>query len=221
MGIIDILTRYHSQFASGLAITVCLCLIVWIGGLVSGITLGVLSARFTWSVAVPFRSLAFLLSGLPVLVMLFWAHYPLQSLLGVVIDPFLTASTVLTIVNTIAVADSVRSVINDFPTQYLSAAKVCGLSSRVTFFRIQLPIVARQLVPMLVPIQIAMMHNTILASLISVEEVFRVAQRINASVYRPVEIYTAIGLFFLLISLPANALAIWLRQRFTRNLSES
>lgn len=187
----------------------------------AGLCIGVLAVKFKWFVAVPFRSLSFLLSGLPVLVLLFWAHYPLQSLLGVVIDPFITSASVLALVNTIAVADVVRAVAHDFPEQYISAAKVCGLNARDTFLRIQLPIIGRQLIPMLLPIQIGMMHNTILASLISVEELFRVAQRVNASVYRPVEIYSAVGLFFILISLPANAFAIWLRHRFTRNLSES
>jgi ABC-type amino acid transport system permease subunit len=59
------------------------------------------------------------------------------------------------------------------------------------------------------------------ASLISVEEIFRVSQRINSLEYKPVEIYTALALFFLSISLPVNALALWLRSRFTRNISEN
>ena len=58
------------------------------------------------------------------------------------------------------------------------------------------------------------------ASLISVEEIFRVAQRINAQIYRPVEIYTALGLFFLAVCLPVNGLAYWLQKRYTRNISE-
>ena len=65
-----------------------------------------------------------------------------------------------------------------------------------------------------------MLHTTLFASLISVEEIFRVAQRINAQIYKPVEIYTALGIFFLAISLPLNGLALWLPERFTRNTSE-
>ena len=50
---------------------------------------------------------------------------------------------------------------------------------------------------------------------------FRIAQRINATIYKPVEIYTALGLFFLAVSLPVNGLARLLKERYTRDISES
>lgn len=65
-----------------------------------------------------------------------------------------------------------------------------------------------------------MLHTTLFASLISVEEIFRVAQRINAKIYKPVEIYTALGVFFLLVCLPLNGFALGLKKRYGRNLSE-
>jgi ABC-type amino acid transport system permease subunit len=105
--------------------------------------------------------------------------------------------------------------------QYVSAARVCGLSPREIALDIQLPIVLRQLLPGLLTLQVAMLQATLFASLISVDEIFRVAQRINAQVYRPVPVYTALGLFFLIICLPLNGLALWLRRRYTRDLSEN
>jgi ABC-type amino acid transport system permease subunit len=65
-----------------------------------------------------------------------------------------------------------------------------------------------------------MLQLTLFASLISVEEIFRVAQRINATIYQPVEIYTALAIFFLIICLPLNGLAIYLKKKYTLNLSE-
>ena len=56
------------------------------------------------------------------------------------------------------------------------------------------PIVLRQMIPGLLMIQVTMLQSTLFASLISVDEIFRVAQRINAVVYRPIEVYTALGL---------------------------
>jgi len=153
-------------------------------------------------------------------VFLFWLHYPLQAILGVVIDPFYTAAAALSTINVFAVADLVRAVLADFPSQYVVAAKVCGLSDRQTLLRIQLPIIFRQILPGLLMIQVNMLQATLFASLISVDELFRVAQRINATIYKPVEIYTALAVFFLAICLPLNGLAIWLRSRFTRDLSE-
>jgi ABC-type amino acid transport system permease subunit len=68
--------------------------------------------------------------------------------------------------------------------------------------------------------QVIMLHTTLFASLISVEEIFRVSQRINSTIYRPVEIYTALAFFFLLVCLPINLGAYYLKRRYTRDLSE-
>jgi len=65
-----------------------------------------------------------------------------------------------------------------------------------------------------------MLQATLFASLISVEEIFRVSQRINSTIYRPVEIYTALALFFLAVCLPINLAAAYLKKRYTRDLSE-
>jgi ABC-type amino acid transport system permease subunit len=164
---------------------------------------------------------SFILSGLPLLVLLFWLHYPLQAMLGVVINPFVTASFALGLTNMFVVANIVRTGLLDFPKQYVTAAIVTGLSPWDTLLHIKAPILLRQLVPILLTTQVTMLQATLFASLISVDELFRVAQRINSQIYKPVEIYTALGMFFLAVCLPVNGLAIWLKQRFTRNLSEA
>jgi polar amino acid transport system permease protein len=220
MTVLDIIWTYRKDFLYGLWVTLQLCLLIWPIGILAGVLLGVAGARWKALVGWPSRAVSFVLSGIPVLVFLFWLHYPLQYLLGVVIKPFYTATAALSIINTLLVADLIRGVLNDFPSQYLMAAKVCGLSQQHTVLHIQLPIISRQVLPSLLFIQVGILQSTLFASLISVEEVFRVAQRINSLVYRPVEIYTALALFFLLVCLPLYGLAFWLRGRFTRNLSE-
>lgn len=222
MSVLDIIIQNRKDFGDGLYVTFKLCLIIWLAGLFLGICVGAISARFPRLVGIPARLLSFVLSGVPIIVFLYWAHFPFQELLTqaegtiVVIDPFLTASVVLTIVNTFCVADAVRSALIDFPQQYITAAKVCGLSATATVFRIQLPIMWRQLIPVLLPLQINMLQATLFASFISVGEIFRAAQRVNSDIHKPVEIYTALGVFLLAICLPVNALAIWLRTVHTR-----
>lgn len=217
----QIILKYKEAFISGLSVTIQLALIIWSSGLFVGSVIGILAVKFRNMVGIPVRICSFILSGIPVLVYLFWAHYPMQAILGIVIDPFVTASIVLSTINIFAVSDLVSSHLADFPEQYIIAARVCGLSVRTTIFKIQLPIILRQIIPALLPLQIMMLQATLFASLISVEEIFRVSQRINSIEYKPVHIYTALALLFLLTCLPINGLAIWLRNRFTRNISES
>lgn len=220
MTVFDILFKYRNEFLHGLRVTLELCLYIWPIGILIGVALGVAGAKWRLAVGAPSKVVSFILSGIPILVFLFWLHYPLQYELQVVIDPFYTAASALSIVNTFLVADLIRGVLKDFPTQYIQAAQVCGLTNRQTVLRIQLPIVARQVLPSLLFIQVGMLQATLFASLISVDEIFRIAQRINSEVYRPVEIYTALAVFFLMICLPLHGLAHWLRARYTRNLSE-
>lgn len=219
MGIIDILVVYHQGLLDALGVTLHLSIIIWTTGILIGGMIGIIGSRSNF-INMIIRNFSFLLSGLPVLVLLFWFHYPLQAVLNIVIDPFYTAATVLSLINVFAVSDLVNRVLRDFPTQYLDAAKVSGLNGGAMIFYIQLPIIFRQILPGIISLQVVMLQSTLFASLISVDEIFRMAQRINAQIYRPVEIYSALGVLFLLICLPINGLSSWLRIKFTRNVSE-
>jgi ABC-type amino acid transport system permease subunit len=68
--------------------------------------------------------------------------------------------------------------------------------------------------------QITMLQATLFASLISVDEIFRVAQQVNSLVYKPVEIYSMLAVLFIAICAPLHLLANFLKNKFTRNLSE-
>lgn len=216
----EILSQYREGLLSGLGVTLRLCLFVWGFGIVLGTIVGYTSYKNPSVVGIPVKIISFILGGIPVLVFLFWLHYPVQFMLNVVIDPFVTTVFTLTIINTFLVSSIISTSLKEFPTQYIMAAKVCGMSERKIFRHIQFPLLLRQIIPNLLLVQVNMLHLTLFGSLISVDEIFRVCQRINATLYKPVEIYTALGLFFLLICLPLNGLAYYLKKKYTRNLSE-
>lgn len=220
MTVFDIIMRYREELWYGLSVTLRLCAFIWPIGIIIGSLLGISGAKWKLLVGVPTKVASFILSGIPVLVLLFWLHYPLQSMLRIVVDPFITAVAALSIVNVLLVADLIRGVLTDFPAQYLQAARATGLTSRQTVLNIQLPLIFRQVLPGLLVIQVGILQSTLFASLISVDEIFRIAQRINSEIYRPVEIYTALAMLFLAVCLPLHGLAAWLRVRYTRNYSE-
>ena len=220
MSVLDILLTYHMAFLQGLRVTLELCAVIWTSGLVLGTVLGVVGANKSKSWGRFIHGMSFAFSAIPTLVVLFWLHYPAQAVFNVVIDPFFTASLTLSLVNIFGVGETVRQAVTDFPKQYIIAGQVCGLPPRDIVTKIQLPILFRQLLPSLMIQQVGMLHATLFASLISVEEVFRVAQRINSTIYRPVEIYTALAFFFLLVCLPINLTAAYLKKRYTRDMSE-
>lgn len=221
MNAFQILYEYREDFLVGLTVTMKLCLLVWGIGLFFGFLLGYAGSKFKHTIGLPSRIISFILGGIPVLVFLFWLHYPVQYWLGVVIEGFYTAVTALAVINTFLVADIVRNALNNFPEQYTLAGEVCGLNRKTISRKIQLPIILRQILPSILFMQVAMLQSTLFASLISVEEIFRVCQRINSSIYKPVEIYSALAILFLLICLPVNGIGYWIKKKYTRDFSET
>jgi len=220
MSVFEIIEQYQEGFIKGIAVTFQLCLIIWSSGLFIGGLLGIFGSKYKFGIGIPSKILAFLLSGIPILVFLFWLHYPVQELFKIQINPFITASVTLSIVNIFAVADIVRNAIDDLPNQYIEVAKVCGIPTNKRVWKIDIPLIFRHVISPFIIVQVNMLHMTLFASLISVDEIFRVTQRVNAIIYKPVEIYTALGIFFLMISLPLNGLALWLKSKYARDISE-
>ncbi len=220
MSVWNIIYTYKEGLLSGLLVTLGLCVIIWLSGLIFGVLFGAFAHRQKKSTGWFLKILSFLLASTPVLVLLFWLHYPLQSLLGVVIVPFITAAFTLSLINIVGVAQIVRDALDDFPQQYVIAGKVCGLTEREIFSKIELPIIFRQTIPQFLTLQVSMLQLTLFASLISVQELFRVAQQINSIIYKPIEIYTALAVFFIAICLPLNLFAYWFKNTYTRNVSE-
>ena len=217
--IIEIVIKHRQGFLSGIAVTLKLCILVWSIGISLGSLTGMLSSK--WKVFNVFtKTFSFVLSGVPVLVFLFWLHYPAQYYFGIQINPFYTAVLLLAILNTFAVSEIVNVGINNLPKQYIEVARVCNINARRRFLKIEFPLIFRHILPSLLTTQVNMLQMTLFASLISVEEIFRVSQRVISIEYKPVEIYSALGIFFLIICLPVNGLALFLKSKFTRNIDE-
>lgn len=220
MTITDIILRYREAFISGLFVTLSIATIAWVFGLTVGTLFGVFASRYKLWVGYPLRAASFTLAAIPPIVLLYWAHYPLQVALDIVIDPFVTASSVFCISNIVVVAEIIRSALDNFHKEYRIAAQVCGMNRWETFKFVEFPLITRQVLPGILASQVLILQSTLFASLISVEELFRVAQRINSSIYMPIQIYSALALFFLVICMPIYILAFILRQRFLREIYE-
>ena len=101
--IVGIVIKHRQGFFNGLIVTVKICLLVWSVGISLGSLFGVLSSKWKF-LSIIIKAISFVLSGVPVLVFLFWLHYPAQYYLGIQVDPFYTATFLLTILNTFAVS---------------------------------------------------------------------------------------------------------------------
>lgn len=220
MNVFEILVKYRDEFLIGIGVTLKIAIWVWLIGIAVGSLLGILGAKYKRTIGIPSKAFSFILSGIPALVFLFWLHYPAQNLFNVVIDGYYSTIFALSIINTFIIADLVRNALSTFPEQYIISAEVIGFSHREIVRKIQFPLIIREILPGLLITEIVMLHSTLFGSFIAVDEIFRIALRVNSEVYRPVEVFSTLAVFFLVISLPIAGIAAWLKTKYSRNLSK-
>ena len=152
--------------------------------------------------------------GTPLLVQLFVVFYGLPKV-GVRIEPFPAAVIVFSLTEGAYCAETVRAALEAVPAGQLEAGLCTGLSYLQTMRRIVLPQAMRTAFPPLSNSLIAMVKDTSLAANITVVEMFRAAEQINARVYEPLALYIEVGMIYLLFS---TALT-WLQRVGERKLS--
>lgn len=189
------------ELAVGVGNTVTLFLASWVLGGALGIALGVLgfSSPFARGVVV-FNQVAF--GAIPLLAVLFWVHYPLQMMLGVVWPPFQTAIIVLSVFVMGGVGAVVMHSLKQVDDRFAEVRSVLGIPTRDYILRVLAPNAAILMSPRILILVVNSIHVTMFASLIGVEELFRVIQRLNAEYLRPVELFTLMGGLYALICVP-------------------
>ena len=137
--------------------------------------------------------------GTPLLVQLFVVFYGLPDL-GIRMEPFPAAVLVFSLNEGAYCAETVRAALESVPEGQLEAGYCVGMTWLQTMRRIILPQAMRTAFPPLSNSLIAMVKDTSLAANITVVEMFRATEQINARVYEHLALYIEVGLIYLLFS---------------------
>ena len=146
--------------------------------------------------------------GTPLLVQLFVVFYGLPNL-GILMEPFPAAVLVFSLNEGAYCAETIRAALESVPVGQLEAGYCAGMSYLQTMRRIILPQAMRTAFPSLSNSLIAMVKDTSLAANITVVEMFRATEQINARVYEPLALYIEVGLIYLLFSTVLTWLQRW------------
>lgn len=216
MSALSVLHDYRFAYLGGLLETLKLCSIAWVAGIALGTVLSLAGAHWPRLVGNPTAAIRTAVEAVPIVVLLFWLHYPLQAALGIVVDPFVTTAALLVFINSLNVFSILRRAVHGVPREFVETARVCGIPKAKIYWRIELPLALRSALGPLASAQISILQLSIFGGLISVEELFRVTQRINSVIYKPIELYTVLAGFFLVVCLPLNMLAGWTNRRIVQ-----
>jgi polar amino acid transport system permease protein len=110
-------------------------------------------------------------------------------------------------------AEILRAGIQSIDRGQVDAATAMGMSYSQAMRRIILPQALRRMIPPLSGQTIIQMKNTTLLSVITIPDLLYQASYISSFTYKPMEVYTAVGVIFLLILIPLTQLARSLEQR--------
>ena len=137
--------------------------------------------------------------GTPLLVQLFVVFYGMPRV-GIVIEPFPAAVIVFSLNEGAYCAEIIRAALESVPPGQLEAGYCAGMSYLQIMRRIILPQAMRTAFPSLSNSLIAMVKDTSLAANITVVEMFKATEQINARVYEPLALYIEVGLIYLMFS---------------------
>jgi polar amino acid transport system permease protein len=145
--------------------------------------------------------------NVPLLVWLLWTYYALPIFAGINISKEWAGLVALSLYGGAYYAEIFRAGIQSLDPGQPDAAKALGMNSSQAMRRIILPQALRNMIPPLAGQTIINMKNTTLLSVITIPDLLYQAGYISSFTYRPMEVYTVVGILFMVILVPCNYLA--------------
>lgn len=152
--------------------------------------------------------------GTPLLVQIFMIYFALPMVIGQSINPYVAAVTACSINSGAYVSEIFRAGIQSIDKGQMEAGRSLGLTWAQTMRYIVMPQAFKAIIPPLGNEFIAMMKDTSLVSVIGFEELTRRGQLIIARTYGSFEIWTAVAIIYLIMTLSISQLVAFLERRY-------
>jgi polar amino acid transport system permease protein len=208
--------QYPHGPLGGLALTVLLASLALVLALPLGLLLGLARVSPLRALRWPVTGLVYVVRGVPLLMVIFWAYFFLPSVTGHKTDQFTTMLAALVIFDGVYLAEIVRAGIRAVPKGQWDSAKSLGLSYPQALRFVVLPQALRHMLPSLVNQFVATLKETSLGYIIGLTEVSFIAAQINTQVFtRSAEVYGVLALTFFVLCFSLSRLAFWLERRLT------
>ena len=186
--------------------------------IVIGATLGmgVAAARLSsrlWLTG-PARAYVSFFRGVPLLVQLLLI-YNLLPAVGVNVPSVVAAISGLALCTSAYQAENLRGGFTSVPRGLLESAEMVGLTPWQQLIRIRAPIAFRLTLPAIVNEAIIILKASSLVSVVGIVELTRMAQDLDTSLYKPLQLYSAAGLLYFLINRGVASFGRWIEKRMS------
>ena len=172
--------------------------------------------RFAYAYSYVFR-------GTPLLVQIFIIYYGLgnveyfrSTFLWVIFkEPYWCAIIAFALNTGAYTSEILRSAFQTIKPGIIEAGKSLGISNKIIFYKIQIPVAVRQSLPAYGNEIILMMKGTSLASTVTLMDITGVAKHIVSTTYKPHEIFITAGGIYLFMTFLIHNLIKYLEKKYS------
>ena len=178
----------------------------------------ILINRFAYGYSYVFR-------GTPLLVQIFIIYFGLgqieylrSTVLWVILkEPYWCAIIAFALNTGAYTSEILRSAFQTIKPGIIEAGKSLGISNRVIFYKIQIPIAIRQSLPAYGNEIILMMKGTSLASTVTIMDLTGVAKYIISTTFKPIEVFIVAGGIYLFMTFIIHNVIKFLEKKYSFN----
>ncbi len=168
---------------------------------------------------------SYLFRGTPLLVQIFIIYFGLGQieylrstfLWNILKEPYWCAIIAFALNTGAYTSEILRSAFQTINPGIIEAGKSLGISNKVIFYKIQIPIAIRQSLPAYGNEIILMMKGTSLASTVTLMDLTGVAKYIISTTFKPVEVFIVAGGIYLFITFIIHNVIKYLEKRYSFN----
>ena len=178
----------------------------------------ILINRFAYGYSYVFR-------GTPLLVQIFIIYFGLgqieylrSTVLWVILkEPYWCAIIAFALNTGAYTSEILRSAFQTIKPGIIEAGKSLGISNKVIFYKIQIPIAIRQSLPAYGNEIILMMKGTSLASTVTIMDLTGVAKYIISTTFKPIEVFIVAGGIYLFMTFIIHNVIKFLEKKYSFN----
>lgn len=155
--------------------------------------------------------------NIPVLVQILWCYFAIPIITGAQPGPFAAAATAVSLYAGAYMTEIFRSGIQSVEKGQWEAARAIGFGYLAQMRYVVLPQAMRSITPPLTNQVMEVVKTTAIASTIAYGEVLYSAKVLSDQEFRPIESYTAVGVFFIVVLALVSAASSLLEWRLRRH----
>ena len=168
---------------------------------------------------------SYVFRGTPLLVQIFIIYFGLgqieylrSTFLWIILkEPYWCAIIAFALNTGAYTSEILRSAFQTIKPGIVEAGKSLGISNKIIFYKIQIPIAIRQSLPAYGNEIILMMKGTSLASTVTIMDLTGVAKYIISTTFKPIEVFIVAGGIYLFMTFVIHNLIKFLEKKYSFN----